>query len=200
MNINVIRTLPYDICIAFSGGIDSVVMAHKAMSQNKNVTLLFFNHGNDLANEEQAFAEEFAKKYSLHIIVGKCKETLVGSKEKFWRDSRYEFFRSIRSVIATGHNLDDAVEWYLLTCMRGEGHYMDYRHANVIRPLLLTAKADIVKYADGHKLEWFDDKTNLDPEFTYRNKIRHNILPACLEINPGLYTTVANNVRRRISE
>lgn len=175
-----------------------MTLVHKALSQNKNVTLAFFHHGNQLADSEEQFAINFAKDHSLPLVTGRLSGTLFGSKEKYWRDRRYEFFRSLDSVVATGHNLDDAVEWYLLTCLRGEGHYMEYRHANVIRPLLLTPKSDIMQYASQHSLSWFEDHTNLDQEFTYRNKIRHAILPSCLEINPGLHNTVANNIRRRI--
>jgi tRNA(Ile)-lysidine synthase len=199
MNINVVRTLPQNIYIAFSGGVDSVVLLHKALSKNKNVTLAFFHHGNDLAKDEQEFAIETANRLNIPIIIGKCNKELTGSKEKFWRDERYKFFNSLPDTVATGHHLDDVVEWYLLTCLRGEGHYIPYNNKNVIRPLLLTSKNDILEYAIENNLKWFNDVSNTDPEFTYRNKIRLEILPKCLEINPGLYTTISNKIRKILS-
>jgi tRNA(Ile)-lysidine synthase len=199
MNINVVKTLPQNIYIAFSGGVDSVVLLHKAMSKNKNVTIAFFHHGNDFADIEQDFAIKTAKELNVPIIIGKCEKELFGSKEKFWRDERYKFFKSLNGTVATGHNLDDAVEWYLLTCLRGEGHFMKYINENVIRPLILTTKDDILSYAKKNNLNWLEDTSNSDPEFTYRNKIRLGILPKCLEINNGLYTTVSNKIRKSIS-
>lgn len=198
MHLYPVKSVPQNLYIAFSGGVDSVVMTHKALSQNKNVTLAFFHHGNKFADTEEEFVNDFAKSLNLKLEIGRCNTEIIGSKEKFWRDSRYEFFKKLNAPVATGHNLDDAVEWYILTCLRGEGHYMEYSHANVIRPLILTSKADIVKYAQCNGLAWIDDPSNEDIEFTYRNKIRHNILPQCLEINPGLYSTVANVIRKRI--
>lgn len=196
--IHVVKTLPSKLYIAFSGGIDSVVLAHKAMKQKRDITLVFFNHNNSLANSEQTFVEQFANKHCLPLMIGNTTKQMYGSKEKFWRDCRYEFFKGLDGVVATGHNLDDAVEWYLMTCLRGEGHYIEYNHANVIRPLLTTKKSDIVQHATHYGLEWFEDPTNNDVEFTGRNKIRHNILPQCLEINPGLYNTVKKNIERKI--
>lgn len=200
LKLAVVRTLPQRIYIAFSGGVDSVVMAHRAQAQGRQVTLAFFNHGNELAAGEQAFVEKFAKEQGLDLVVGYCNRPISGSKEQFWRDCRYEFFHNLPDAVATGHNLDDAVEWYMLTCLRGQGHYMEYKNGNVIRPLLLTPKSEILEYAQAHDLKWFEDPSNQDWEFTYRNKIRHAILPTCFEINPGLRTVVANNIRRKLGE
>ena len=196
MNINTIRTIPQDVTVAFSGGVDSVVLVHKALSQNKNVRLAFYNHGNELAYCEEKFVEKFAEEYNLELIIERCTEQVTGSSEKFWRDCRYKFFKQL-GIVATGHHLDDAVEWYLLTCLRGEGHYMNYQNENVIRPFILNKKSKIVEYASYYGLKWFDDFTNRDSEFTYRNKIRKDILPSCLEINPGLYNMVSNNIKRK---
>lgn len=193
-----VRTLPNEIYVAFSGGVDSVVMTHRALAQGRRVSLAFFHHGNELADAEEAFVVKFAAQHQLNLVIGRCNKPLTGSREQFWRDSRYEFFHSLTEDVATGHNLDDAVEWYLLTCLRGQGHFMEYRNGDVIRPLLLTPKSEILDYAQAHSLKWFEDPTNQDTDFTFRNKIRHDIVPACLEINPGLHTMVANNIRRKL--
>ena len=196
MKLNVVKTLPPNLWIAFSGGVDSVVLTHLALSKGITVGLAHYHHGNDLADAEYRFVKQFATDHSLLLSVGWCDSAPTGSKEKFWRDSRYKFFKSVDCTVATGANLDDAVEWYLMTCLRGRGEFMPYTHANVIRPLLLTKKEKILAYAKHHNLEWFEDPNNSDPEFTQRNKVRHEILPKCLEVNPGLY----NMVKKRIFE
>jgi tRNA(Ile)-lysidine synthase TilS/MesJ len=73
---------------------------------------------------------------------------------------------------------------------------MEYSHANVIRPWLATRKSQLIEYAQTHQIAWLEDPSNQDVEFAARNRIRHDILPAALKINPGLH----NMVRKRIIE
>lgn len=194
MKLNVFKTLPPNLWIAFSGGVDSVVLAHLALSKGIMVGLAHYHHGNDLADAEYQFVKQFATDHSLLLSVGWCDSAPTGSKEKFWRDSRYRFFKSLDCTVATGANLDDAVEWYLMTCLRGRGEFMPYTHANVIRPLLLSRKSEIIKYALDHSLNWYEDASNSDVEFTPRNRVRHEILPQCLQVNPGLYSVVKKKI------
>lgn len=194
MILNVLRTLPKHLYVAFSGGVDSCVLAHLAQSKGIEVTLLHYHHGNALADLELSFTEAYARQVGLPLIVERCTQPVQGSREKFWRDSRYAFFKSVGGTVAVGANLDDAVEWYLLTSLRGRGEFMPYSHANVVRPLLLVEKAKILAYAAHHGLQWFEDPNNADADFTARNKIRHEILPKCLEVNPGLYSTVKKKI------
>ena len=192
--MNTIKTLPQFLHIAFSGGIDSVVLTHLALSKGVKVALAHYHHGTDFSDVELEFAKKFALDNSLALTVDWCRQEQVGSKEKFWRDCRYKFFKSLDTPVATGANLDDAVEWYLMTSLRGRGEFMAYSHGNVIRPLLLVKKEKIVEYAKKHNLVWLHDDSNDNPEFTARNKIRQQILPKCFEVNPGLYTTVKKRI------
>ena len=87
-----------------------------------------------------------------------------------------------------------------MTSFQGEGHYTNYRNKNVTRAYLTTHKSDLVEYAKEYNLKWFEDPTNADCDFTYRNRIRHNILPEVLLINPGLYSTVKKRIIERTSD
>jgi tRNA(Ile)-lysidine synthase len=84
-----------------------------------------------------------------------------------------------------------------LTALQGEGHYTNYRNKNVCRSYLTTAKDDLLRYAIANSLDWFEDPTNENVDFTYRNRIRHRILPEALKINPGLLNTVKRRVIER---
>ena len=114
------------------------------------------------------------------------------SKEEDWRTARYKFFTSLDELVCTGHTLDDMVEWYLFTSLMGEGRYMEYAHSNVVRPFICTKKSDILEYAIKHNISWLEDPSNKDANFAARNRIRYEILPAALKVNPGLYKTVSN--------
>lgn len=184
-----------DVYVACSGGVDSIALAI-ALAQTEKVTLAFFHHGNALADAEEAAVEAAARDYGLPLVKGKSSLTMPKgvSKEEFWRDSRYEWFRSLDGTVATGHTLDDAVEWYLFTCLRGSGHFMPYRHANVVRPFLLSRKRALIEFCVAHGIQWFEDPTNADPAFAKRNLIRHELLPQAERVNPGLFTTVKNRI------
>jgi tRNA(Ile)-lysidine synthase len=180
------------IGVAFSGGVDSVVLAEYLLKKKFNVTLFFFDHLNGYSTKERTFALQFAQNKKLPIVIGHPSRNKVNSEstEEHWRKMRYEFFHNQQMDIATGHTLNDVVEWYLFTCMHGEGHVMPYQNKNVIRPFLLTSKDKIVNYAETKNIEWLEDWSNSDIEFAARNRIRHNILPEALKINPGLFKVV----------
>ena len=88
-----------------------------------------------------------------------------------------------------GHHLDDVIETYLFSTIHGKSKLISYRNQNVIRPFLGTKKSDFVKWCQDKKVPFWDDKSNLDVDFA-RNRIRHNIIPEVLKINPGIHKVV----------
>lgn len=195
--MQVIRTLPDRVAVAVSGGVDSLVMLHW-LRQRRDVFAVHYVHDSDYAEQERAFVKAFCSSHGIELV---CETQDPASRrglsqEEYWRKSRYEFFKKFDVPVCTGHTLDDAVEWYLFTAFNGEGRYMEYSHANVVRPFIATRKVDLVDYAVLNSLDWLDDPSNQDANFAARNRIRHCILPEALKVNPGLY----NMVRRRVVE
>lgn len=195
--MQVIRTLPDRVAVAVSGGVDSLVTLHW-LQKRRNVFAVHYIHDSEYAVQEHKFVETFCRAHGIELV---CETQDPSSRqglsqEEYWRRGRYEFFKKFDVPVCTGHTLDDAVEWYLFTAFNGEGRYMEYRHANVIRPFITTRKNVLVEYAAVNSLDWLDDLTNQDPNFAARNRIRHCILPEALKVNPGLY----NMVKRRLVE
>jgi tRNA(Ile)-lysidine synthase TilS/MesJ len=120
----------------------------------------------------------------------------LSNKESTWRDDRYEWFHSLSGPVVTAHTLDDAVEWYMMTCLRGRGEFMSYQNKNVIRPFILTRKSELQEHAVEMNLSWWDDTTNYDPSFSLRAKVRKILVPVAEDCEPGLHTMV----RRRLIE
>ena len=193
--LQVLRTLPSHFAVAVSGGIDSLVTLHW-LNQRKSVIAAHYIHDSEFAETEHKFVKEFCSEYNIDLLTQKQPATSRQglSQEEYWRNGRYEFFRNIPLTVCTGHTLDDAVEWYLFTSLNGQGRFMDYSHANVVRPFLTTKKTELMEHAAKYDLKWLEDPSNSDVKFAARNKIRHDILPLCMEVNPGLY----NMVKRRI--
>ena len=201
--INLFRKLPKDIAVAFSGGVDSSVLLDIALRQNKNVTILTYDHSTEQSEKEVYHAIEIKKQYGLPIHIGASGEQPKPgeSKEAFWSKQRREWFNSLNISIITGHNLNDAAEWYLMTAVIGKGgQYINYANKNVARPLLVTPRVDIEHYAKKNKLNCIIDESNTDATFAKRNLVRAELLPKVLEVNPGFLSTIKRNIVKRECE
>lgn len=188
------ESIPEKLYVACSGGIDSVATA-AILSEWRDVTLLHFSHTDHAAVQELDTVNELAYKLGVRLITGYQTQTQeAGNREAQWRAARYAWFDSLDQPVATGHTLDDAVEWYMMTCLRGRGEFMPHRRGQVFRPFLLTEKTDLITYVLKHGLPWWDDPTNHDPDFALRNCIRSLLIPVAEGCEPGL----KNVVRRKL--
>lgn len=197
MKINTFRTLPPRVGVAFSGGVDSVVMLHVLSALKRDVTLYTYDHRLETSPQELEIARWYASLYEIPLMVGELTVPVTKgeSKEAYWSNKRNSWLHSFDMTICTGHNLNDAAEWYLMTSLGcGEGYLLNYSRGNVVRPLLVQSKAAIVQYAKHHNLKYIDDPTNDDVSFNKRNKVRHHLLPTVLEVFPGYI----NTIRRKI--
>ena len=186
--LKLLTKIPRKINLAFSGGVDSLVVAHFLKRGKHDLTLLHFNHGCQYSDEIERQCLERAESLSVPIVVGRVTEGSPNkgqSLEDFWRRSRYRFLRSFPEQFITCHHLDDAVETWVWSCLHGNPKIIPASDAKVIRPFLLTEKQDFQKYADRHGLVAVDDPYNRDFSLT-RNYIRANIMEHAYRINPGL--------------
>lgn len=197
MKLQIFKTLPKELVVAVSGGVDSVTALQYFLNRGFKVSIAHYVHASDNALEEYEFVKQLAADLSvdLHLDFQKDLPEKV-SKEAFWRQGRYSFFQKFDLPVVVAHTLDDAVEWYLYSVMNGQMSFMEYSNRNVVRPFLLQKKEAILDYAARYNLNWYHDETNDNEDFAKRNKVRHSLIPIALEINPGIY----NMVKRRIFE
>lgn len=135
------KNLPKSMTIALSGGVDSVVAAD-FLSRKYDISCAFFHHGTEFSSVEEAFVDEFCSSRGFKLTKAYIKKSLplTGSKEQFWRDERYEFLDSLDGTVITGHHLDDSIETYIFSALRGSPSTIPYVRNNVLRPFLLTKK------------------------------------------------------------
>lgn len=188
------KSVPEKLYVACSGGVDSVATA-AILSEWRDVTLLHFSHADHAAAKELEVVSNLAYHLNVPLVTNhQVQGQKAGNAEAQWRDARYSWFHSLDMTVATGHTLDDAVEWYLMTCLRGRGEFMPVENKNVFRPFLLTEKSQLVEYAMKRGLPWWDDPTNHDPSFSLRSRVRNCLVPVAEECEQGL----KNMVKRRI--
>ncbi len=198
---NYTESVPDTLYVACSGGVDSVAAA-AILSEWRDVTLLHFSHTDHAHVQELETVSELAYQLKVPLITSYQTQTqtqTTGNKEAQWRDARYAWFHSLDLPVATGHTLEDCVEWYLMTCLRGRGEYMPHRNRNVFRPFLLTEKSHLYKYCKHRNLTWWEDPSNHIPEFSLRSRVRQNLVPAALECEPGLKNMVKRKLVEKIS-
>lgn len=196
------------IVIGVSGGPDSVCLLHILHSLKKEFGLKLIvahvnykSRGKD-SDRDEKHVSKLAQKFGLKIYIKRLPITKCGKKENIeekFRKIRYDFFEKIlkkekADKIAVAHTKDDQVETIIMFFLRGAGlrglSGMEILRDRIIRPLLLTSRADILKYLKQHKLKYRKDVTNEDVTFT-RNKIRHKLIPYLeSEFNPNLKNTL----------
>ncbi len=211
------------VLVGFSGGPDSVMLLLFLLQhRNKNnldypILAVHINHSirGDEADRDEEFSKKFAERFgveflSVKIDVPRLSLELGIGVEETARKARYSEFEKIIngrkdiSTIATAHNSTDNVETILFNIARGCGlngicGIAPVRN-NIIRPLIYSAKNDILKCLEECDIEYVFDSTNDSLEYT-RNYIRHTFLPEFQKLNPKFeysFASLADSARESL--
>lgn len=198
------------ICVALSGGADSVslLLAMKEVSKNKGflISACHFNHmiRGEEAERDRSFCEKLCLQQGIPLFVGKCdvpaysKENSV-SLELAARECRYAFFESLAKregidLIATAHTMDDNAETVLLNIIRGSGSYgasgiLPIRDI-FVRPFLKVSRAEVEDFLFHLGQDFVTDSTNGDTSYT-RNFLRLSVFPLLRNINPDVSSAIS---------
>lgn len=206
--------VPYaKVAIALSGGADSVclfyILAEWAKKTPFSLTALHLNHG--IRGEEADRDEDFCRKLCEYFkIPFVCKHADVPadakrtgkSLEEAARDARYSFFSEVMEergieVLATAHHADDNAETILLRLIRGTSldglcgisEERPFGKGVLIRPLLDAPKELILAFCNKNRIGYVTDSTNKCTDYP-RNRIREEIIPQILKINPSFQSAV----------
>lgn len=199
------------VIVGLSGGADSVTLLHclNALKEKLDIELFACHINHNLRGEDsdndQKFAENFCK--SLNIPIRILSVDVKGelqkhqSTEEVARKLRYqafeEFSREIGAKVATAHNACDNTETVLLNLIRGTGlkglcGIPPVREC-FIRPLIYCTRAEIEEYISDNGLKFVTDKTNFSTDYT-RNKVRLQLMPMLLEMNPSFHRGISRTV------
>lgn len=202
------------VLLAVSGGVDSMVMAAKALAGGISFQVAHCNFC--LRGAESDSDEELVRSWCLsHGIVFNVKrfDTKAYAKSKgisiemAARELRYRWFASLADCVMVAHNANDNAETLLLNLVRGTGvkgicgmaaesfMIIDGKKLKVVRPLLDTSREEIVRYARENGVPFREDSTNSDVKYR-RNGIRHKVLPVLQKMNPSLLNTFSSNMAR----
>lgn len=203
-----VKVMPGKYILAVSGGVDSMVLLDLLVKNGETELIVaHFDHGirADSA-KDAAFVEAKTKEYGLLVEVSKGRLGPTAS-EAVARKARYEFLRSMQnkhsaSAIIMAHHQDDLIETAMLNILRGSGPrglISILPKADLLRPLLLYRKAEIIDYAKANRLEWREDSTNQD-EKLLRNYLRLNILPKLTDAQRNEIVRNIDKVAKNVNE
>jgi tRNA(Ile)-lysidine synthase len=187
--IRLLKKLPRNLTVAFSGGVDSVA-AVDFLRRNHNVDCAFFHHHTQNSENAYKFVEAFCDENDIKLHVGYINNSKPSKKslEEHWRDERYKFLNKFETVV-TAHHLNDCIETYLWSSMHGEAKTIPYSRKNVVRPFLLNTKQKLIDWCERKNLHWIEDASNQDDKYM-RNYIRKHLVPHAYHVNPGIEKVV----------
>ncbi|MGB1079763.1 MAG: tRNA lysidine(34) synthetase TilS [Flavobacteriaceae bacterium] len=187
------------ILVAVSGGVDSIVLAHLLFKCGYDFEVAHVNYklrGSDSDLDEKLVSKLAASlQVPFHCDTRPIDPNESGIQEKA-RDLRYAWFKELVAThdfdaVLTAHHADDQLETLFMRLSRGSGVEglggIRAKNGFLIRPLLPFFKEEITAYAKANDLIWRDDVSNSSKKYL-RNAIRHDVMPAFLNLSPQTAT------------
>ena len=192
--------------LAFSGGVDSVVLLDllvNVLKESDALRIIHINHNlNEHSNDWAQFSSEVCEKYGLPLICASVEPKRHGKGlEADARELRYQSFRDViqdDEYLLTGHHQDDQMETLLYRIFRGTGidglrairREIKFGKGFLYRPMLNISREKIEEYAQLKNLKWIYDSSNDDSSYD-RNFLRKDIIPLIKKRWPSVENKVS---------
>ncbi len=200
-----------NLYIAYSGGVDSHVLLHLCAQQfqlRNKIVAVYIDHG--LQAQAESWGEHCHQQADVlgvrfQNLQVDAKAQNGESPEAAARDARYQALQGLLKtddLLWVAQHREDQMETVLLQLFRGAGVQglaampviTTFGSGRLVRPLLNTAKAEILAYAQRHSLNWIEDPSNLSSDFD-RNFLRNEIVPLLKQRWPSLDKTLARSAQ-----
>ncbi|BBP45918.1 tRNA(Ile)-lysidine synthase [Thiosulfatimonas sediminis] len=188
---------------------DSLVLLHlchqwQMQDTSRQIRAVYVNHNlHDQALAWQRFCSDFCEQHGIafqHLSIELCATHRQGLEDTARRLRYQALFAqlSVDEVLLTAHHQNDQAETFLLNALRQSGvrglgamQAVQKKQAHWhLRPLLNTAKKQLIAYAALHDLCWIEDESNHDIQYR-RNWLRHTILPQLAKQQPAAIQNLA---------
>ena len=197
------------VAVGVSGGADSVALLDLLCRRvGLTHTVCHLTPGLGVAaGEEEAFVRRLAEDRGLAFLSRRADAAAWArdhrcTVEEAGRELRYALFRDCSGEggkIATAHTLSDSMETVLWNLTRGTGvrglRGIPAVRGNIVRPLIGCTRREVEDYCRQRGLSFVVDPTNLTSQYS-RGRIRNQVIPQLLELNPGLPAAMARLMAR----
>ena len=202
------------LCVALSGGVDSVVLLHLCATLRSShpeiaLSAVYINHGlsehaSDWLQFCQALCERLAVPFQSQRVVIEHKPR--HSIEAQARELRYQALDQMAdtdALLVLGQHADDQLETFLLRLKRGSGLLglggmkATTQLANgrqCIRPLLTCSREEIELFAQHYTLSHIEDESNQQDQYD-RNYLRNQVIPLLKSRFKGLLSSTTRSIQ-----
>jgi tRNA(Ile)-lysidine synthase len=204
------------LLLGLSGGADSTALLHilRLLQPRLGFSTLLaahLDHGlRSESGQDATQVSELCASLRIPLLTERAAVRALATErrcglEEAGRIARYGFFARVMSERGTdrlllAHTLDDLAEDALMRLIRGAGwpalagmEGVDAAR-RLARPLLLTPKAELLRFLHALGLTWCEDASNAELD-CLRNRVRHEMLPLLLRENPAYLDAVAQRWR-----
>lgn len=196
------------LAIAYSGGLDSSVLIFLAQRYcvQKQIPLFAYYIHHGLSENASAWQTHCASQCArLDVTFQSLSVQVQNQGQGIESEARKQRYRALGELckqdqvdlLLTAHHNDDQAETMLLQLFRGTGLRglagmdginvaPDLLHSSslaIARPLLTCSKAQLLDYAQHHRIQFIQDESNADTQFT-RNALRLEVMPQLERIFP----------------
>lgn len=195
------------LCVALSGGVDSVAILHLLASLRSGFGFALgaahvhhglspnADHWRDLCAALCTRLDVPFESFAVHVA-----RDHPDGLEASARDARRAALTGVSADwLVFGHHQDDQAETVLFRLLRGAGVHgagamsaIEPGSPGRLRPLLDSRRAEVLDYARASGLAWIEDESNTDRRFT-RNLLRHEIFPVIQTAFPAAVSMLARS-------
>lgn len=197
------------IIVGFSGGADSTALLDLLYQRKPyfqfDLEAVFFSHGDSPIAVDENIMKDFCVDFcnGRNIPLSVCDLNLEKIPRQGWessgRKARQNFYKNHSADwIFLGHHKDDQNETTMTQLFRGGGKGtigMQFVEGRYCRPFLNHFKSEIYDYLKTNNIQWIEDPTNKDTDFT-RNFWRNEGLPTIKEHYPQ-YSSTLDKFRKK---
>lgn len=180
------------ILVAVSGGRDSMALLDCLLHTGVYLEVAHINYHlrAQASDQDEQLVSAYCDKHNIryHILSTDLNTTLSEQHQNLQalaREVRYTYFEEIvqlqkLDLIAIAHHMDDRIENYFISSLRGTGlrgiTSMKNKNAQIIRPLLFATRNLINQHLKTHDIPYRDDASNEESKYQ-RNFLRNKIFP-----------------------
>ena len=188
------------VCVALSGGVDSIVLLHALAALRTAAWSLSAHHVHHGLSPNADVWAAHCESVCVALAVPLTTERVTVDQhtgsgiEAAARDARFAALDQIDAdLVVLAHHALDQAETLLLQLLRGSGPAgmaaMPAAAGRYLRPLLGVPKSALLNYAQQHQLEWVEDESNRNNRFS-RNRLRNVVWPVLVDAFPAAATTL----------
>ncbi|MCC5788912.1 MAG: tRNA lysidine(34) synthetase TilS [Opitutales bacterium] len=206
------------LLVSVSGGGDSVglwllLWAHFPVWRSR-LEILTFDHctRSGESTRDVEWVVEFGQAFGCKVHCGQADRCGEGLNENDLRQMRRDFQKKMLRMrgaqhLFTGHHREDVLESLLIRLCRGSGSEgasgprprQSWDQNWIWRPLLSIEGSSLQGEMRKLNIPFCEDRTNFEGE-AFRNRLRHQVIPALREVSPYAPTQGAARMRRLLEE